>query len=89
MQTNSANKKGYRPQRIIRNLIDGDPRRSPAIEGGLLVSAAAGNFELTVGQDFSVGYASHDRDKVELYLAETFTFRVLEPKGSVRLNPAS
>ena len=86
MQSGSG---GYPPQRIIRNLIDGDPRRSPAIEGGLLVSAAAGNFELTVGQDFSVGYAGHDRNKVELYLAESFTFRVLEPKASVRLNPAS
>jgi uncharacterized linocin/CFP29 family protein len=86
MQSGSG---GYPPQRIIRNLIDGDPRRSPAIEGGLLVSAAAGNFELAVGQDFSVGYASHDRNKVELYLAETFTFRVLEPKASVRLNPVS
>jgi uncharacterized linocin/CFP29 family protein len=79
---------GYPPQRIVRNLIDGDPRRSPAIEGGLLLSAAAGNFELTVGQDFSVGYAGHDRESVELYLTESFTFRVLEPKASVRLNPA-
>ena len=86
MQSGSG---GYPPQRIIRNLIDGDPRRSSAVEGGLLVSAAPGNFELSVGQDFSVGYASHDRDKVEFYLAESFTFRVLEPKASVRLNPAS
>jgi uncharacterized linocin/CFP29 family protein len=85
MQSGSG---GYPPQRIIRNLIDDDPRRSPAIEGGLLISAAAGNFELTVGQDFSVGYASHDRDKVELYLTESFTFRVLEPMAAVRLNPA-
>jgi len=79
---------GYPPQRIIRELIDSEPRMSPAIEGGLLVSGAEGNFELTVGQDFSVGYASHDRDQVELYLTESFTFRVLEPKAGVRLNPA-
>jgi uncharacterized linocin/CFP29 family protein len=58
------------------------------LEGGLLISAAEGNFELTVGQDFSVGYASHDRDQVELYLTESFTFRVLEPKGCVRLSPS-
>lgn len=84
MQSGSG---GYPPQRIIRNMIDGEPRRSPAIEGGLLVLAAGGKFELTVNQDFSVNYASHDRDKVELYLTETFTFRVLESKASVRLNP--
>jgi uncharacterized linocin/CFP29 family protein len=85
MQSGSG---GYPPQRIIRNLIDGDPRMSAAVEGGLLISVAEGNFELTVGQDFSVGYASHDRNKVELYLTESFTFRVLEPKAAVRLNPA-
>jgi hypothetical protein len=42
-----------------------------------------------LGQDFSVGYASHDRDKVELYLTESFTFRVLEPAAAVvALRPA-
>jgi uncharacterized linocin/CFP29 family protein len=78
---------GYPPQRVIGTLTDGVPRMSPAIQGGLLISAAKGNFELTVGQDFSIGYASHDRDQVELYLTESFVFRVLEPKASVRLKP--
>ncbi len=78
---------GYPPQRVIGTLTYGAPRMSPAIQGGLLISAAKGNFELTVGQDFSIGYASHDRDQVELYLTESFVFRVLEPKASVRLQP--
>ena len=78
---------GYPPKRVIGELTDGDPRMSPAIHGGLVLSAAQGNFELTVGQDFSIGYASHDRNQVELYLTESFTFRVLEPKASVRLQP--
>ena len=77
---------GYPPQKIIRELVEGTPRMSPAIDGGVLLSAAKGNFELTVGQDFSVGYASHDRDKVDLYLTESFTFRVLEPRAAVRLD---
>jgi uncharacterized linocin/CFP29 family protein len=85
MQSGSG---GYPPQRIIRKLIDSDPRMSAAIKGGLLISEAKGNFELTVGQDFSVGYASHDRNKVELYLTESFTFRVLEAKAALRLSPA-
>lgn len=78
---------GYPPQRVIGALTDGVPRMSPAIQGGLLLSAAKGNFELTVGQDFSIGYAGHDRDQVELYLTESFIFRVLEPKASVHLKP--
>jgi uncharacterized linocin/CFP29 family protein len=80
--------RGYPPQRIIRDVIQGDPHMSRAVEGGLLISTAEGNFELTVGQDFSVGYAGSDRDTVELYLTESFTFRVLEPKAGVRLAPA-
>jgi len=47
---------GYPPQRIVRDLTDGNIRMSPAIDGGLLISVAAGNFELSVGQDFSIGY---------------------------------
>jgi uncharacterized linocin/CFP29 family protein len=85
MQSGSG---GYPPQRIIRDLTDGNIRMSPAIEGGLVISTAEANFELSVGQDFSIGYVGHDRNSVELYLAESFTFRVLEPRAAVRLVPA-
>ena len=82
MQSGSC---GYPPERIIRTLTGGSVHMSPVIEGGILLSAAKGNFELVVGQDFSIGYVSHDRDKVELYLTESFTLRVLEPSGGIRL----
>ena len=80
---------GYPPQRIIQRLINGEIRMSPVIDGGVLLSAAGGYFELTVGQDFSIGYGGHDHEHaaVELYLTESFTFRVLEPKAAVRLMP--
>lgn len=81
MQSGSG---GYPPQLIVRKLIGGDILMSPTFEGGLLVSAAGGHFELTVGQDFSIGYASHDQNQLELYMTESFTFRVLEPKAAVR-----
>jgi uncharacterized linocin/CFP29 family protein len=75
----------YPPHRLIRELVDGGIRQSPAIQGGLLLSAADGHFDLTIGQDWSVGYATHNRDKVELYLTESFTFRALEPAAAVEL----
>jgi len=78
---------GYPPQRIIQRLIDGKICMSSAIKGGLLLSAAGGYFELTVGQDFSIGYAGLDKEQVELYLTESFTFRVLEPQAAVRFTP--
>ena len=57
--------------------------RAPALDGGALLSTRGGDFELTVGQDLSIGYAHHDERTVELYLVESFTFRVLEPTAAI------
>jgi len=78
-----SHRQGYPPRRIIRDLIGGSILLSQALEGGLLLSTAGGDFEMTVGQDLSVGYASHDRRHVELFITESFTFRVLEPLAAV------
>lgn len=59
--------------------------RTTAFDGGAVVSLRGGDHELTVGQDLSVGYAHHEKHDVELYLTESFTFRVLEPAAAVRL----
>jgi uncharacterized linocin/CFP29 family protein len=55
----------------------------------VLLSTRGGDYELTVGQDLSIGYASHDRTDVELFLTESFTFRVLEEKAAVFLKRAA
>lgn len=81
MQSGSG---GYPPQKIVRDLIGGEIHMSPIFEGGLLVSAAGDYFELAIGQDFSIGYAGHDQHTLDLYITESFTFRVLEPKAAVR-----
>lgn len=78
----------YTLQQAIKDKTRGDIVWSPAIEGGVLVSARGGDFELTVGQDLSIGYCRHDSDKVEFYIAESFAFRVIEPKAIVVLNAA-
>jgi len=81
-----AGKGGYPPNRLVRNLLgDGTIAWSPVLDGGLLLSTRGGDFQLTVGQDIAIGYASHDRDKIELYFTESFTFRVLEPAAAVEL----
>jgi uncharacterized linocin/CFP29 family protein len=77
-------------RRIEGSLIDGPLVWAPAIQGGaVLLSTRGGDFELTVGQDFSTGYAAHDRDSVELYITESFTFRVLEEKAAIFLRRGS
>ena len=55
----------------------------------VLLSIRGGDYELTVGQDLSIGYAIHDRTDVELYLTESFTFRVLEEKAAIFLRRAA
>ena len=73
-------------KRLQESIAEGSLVWAPAIaEGAVLLSARGGDYELTVGQDLSVGYAGTERDKVELYITESFTFRVLETKAAVLL----
>jgi uncharacterized linocin/CFP29 family protein len=82
----AASEDGYPlRKRIERTLIDGPFIWAPALTGAVLLSMRGGDFELTVGQDLSIGYAYHEKHQVELYLTESFTFRVLEPKAAIWL----
>lgn len=81
--------RGYPIRRFIKDITQGDILWSPVLKGGVLISKRGGDFEMAVGQDISIGYASHDRDKVELYLTESFTFRVIEPAAVVQLKAGS
>lgn len=73
-------------KRIEQNVVSGPIVWAPVLEeGAVLLSMRGGDFELTVGQDWSIGYASHDRTTVELYLTESFTFRVLEERAAILL----
>jgi len=74
-------------RRLEQSLRDVSLVWAPALRGGaVLMSARGGDFELTVGQDLSIGYAVHDRTDVELFLTESFTFRVLEEKAAIFLS---
>lgn len=69
----------------ILSLITGGIHWSPVLDGGAVLSRRGGDFELTVGQDLSIGYKLHDEHFVELYFAESFAFQVLEPDAAVEL----
>lgn len=81
----AAGAAGYPALQIIRELIGGEVRRSPALTGGVLLSIAGGDFRIVVGQDISIGYTGHDRDRVELFVTESFAFQVIEPRAAVGL----
>ena len=71
--------------RTVQDIVNGPVVWSPALEGGVMLSTRGGDYEMAVGQDLSIGYVSHDHEKVELYLTETVAFRVLEPRAAITL----
>lgn len=81
----SRTDEGYPILSHVQRLIDGDVIWAPGLDGGLVISLRGGDFELTVGQDFSIGYLDHTADRVRLYLEESFTFLVLSPQAAVPL----
>jgi uncharacterized linocin/CFP29 family protein len=77
--------RGYPIINHIRELVDGPIVWAPAADGAVVISLRGGDFELSVGQDFSIGYLDHTGPSVLLYLQESFTFRVLSPEAAVPL----
>jgi uncharacterized linocin/CFP29 family protein len=69
----------------LREIIGGPLVWAPGVRGAVVVSQRGGDFVLEVGEDLSVGYDRHDADTVELYLLESFSFRVLTSDAAVVL----
>jgi len=76
---------GYPIREHIARLLDGDIVWAPALEGALLLSTRGGDFELHLGQDLSIGYLSHDAERIELYHQESLTFFAYTSEASVAL----
>lgn len=83
--TETTNKGGYPVIDLIMKQLDGRIVWAPAIDGAVVLSMRGGDFELTVGQDFSIGYSTHDAERVELYLEESVAFSVYTPEAAVPL----
>jgi len=79
---------GYPVLQHIKRLLDGEIVWAPAIAGAVVLSTRGGDFDLHIGQDVSIGYASHTASAVSLYLQETFTFLLLTTEAAVALTPA-
>lgn len=78
---------GYPVYHHIERIVEGGIIWAPAITGGFVLTTRGGDFELDIGQDVSIGYASHSATSVELYFLETFTFRLLTTEAAVVLAP--
>jgi uncharacterized linocin/CFP29 family protein len=77
---------GYPILSHVQRLIDGELVWAPGLEGGVVISQRGGDFEMTVGQDFSIGYLDHDPERVHLYIEESFTFLILTEQAALPLS---
>lgn len=75
--------KGYPLAKLINAYVTGKVILSPAVPGMIVLSVRGGDFELTLGQDLSIGYNSHDKENIAFFITESLTFRVIEPKALI------
>jgi len=83
-----SSENGYPMLPRLREILGGPIEWAPGIQGAVVVSMRGGDFVLELGQDLSVGYASHDADGVDLYLEESLSFRVNTPEAAVAIRTA-
>jgi uncharacterized linocin/CFP29 family protein len=78
---------GYPLLDHLRKIIGGPLVWAPGVRGAVVVSQRGGDFLFEAGEDLSIGYERHDAESVELYVVESFTFRVATPEAAVALTP--
>jgi uncharacterized linocin/CFP29 family protein len=76
---------GYPVLEHVGHLVDGPLIWAPGLDGAVVLSMRGEDFQLTVGEDFSIGYLGHDNDTVRLYIEESFTFWLLSPQAAIPL----
>ncbi|WP_321289987.1 family 1 encapsulin nanocompartment shell protein [uncultured Sunxiuqinia sp.] len=74
---------GYPISMQLKEILGGNVIVNQSNEHSFLVSERGGDYELIQGQDITLGYDSHDTEKVKLYLTASFTFRVISPEAIV------
>jgi uncharacterized linocin/CFP29 family protein len=76
---------GYLVLDHLGKILDGPIVWAPGVQGAVVLSLRGGDFLFESGQDLSIGYEGHDADTVQLYLEESFSFRVATPEAAVAL----
>ena len=82
----SAESGGYPLLKHVRLMVDGPVVWAAALSGAVLLSQRGGDYEISGGQDWSIGYLHHDADSITMYLEESFTSIVNTPEAAVRFD---
>ncbi len=70
----------------LRKILGGPIVRTPGVLGAVVLSLRGGDFNFVSGEDFSVGYESHDEQSVRLFIEESFAFKIETPEAAVLLS---
>lgn len=62
----------------IEAVIGGRVIHSKVLKGALLLPTNHEDLEITIGQDYTVGYDSHTNEAVDLFITNAFTFNVYD-----------
>jgi uncharacterized linocin/CFP29 family protein len=76
---------GYPVFEHLRQILGGSVVWAPAVDGAIVLSQRGGDYEMTVGEDFSIGYRSASNESVAFYLEESLAFRTNTPDAAVVL----
>jgi len=78
---------GYPLLEHLREILGGPLVWAPGVQGAVVLSVGGGHFRFESGEDLSIGYETHDAEAVQLYLEESFSFRIATPEAAVVLTP--
>lgn len=81
----TTEKGGYPLLQHLGLILGGPVVWAPAVDGAIVLSERGGDFTLTIGQDASIAYKSHDAETVTLELQETATFVAPTPDAAIAL----
>jgi uncharacterized linocin/CFP29 family protein len=84
-QTLNVYATGYPIRKNVEKLLGGPVIYSPVVDNSYIVPSDADSLQLIIGQDFSIGYETNDSRTVRLFITESFTFRVLDPRYVLHL----
>ncbi len=59
-------------------IIGGEVIRSRVLKGAFLIPRDHEDLEMTIGQDYSIGYEQHNAETIRLFIMNSFTFRCLD-----------
>ena len=81
----TTQKGGYPVLEQLRLITGGPLAWAPAVDGSVVLSVRGGDFELTLGEDLSIGFVAADAERVQLFLEESLAFQAHTPEAAVAL----